>query len=63
MADDNRGSHSTTMSRTGRDKAGSWLAIFAAGSASILAIVIIYMVLFEDERAVDVDPPVVEQTQ
>lgn len=61
MSDDDT-EHSTKMSKTGRDPIGSWLAIFAAGSACILAIVIIYMVLFQDERAIDVDSPAVEQT-
>jgi len=51
------------MAQTGRDPAGRWLAIFAGGAACLLAIVIIYMVLFDDERAIDVEPPTVEETQ
>ena len=63
MADHSDTQHSTKMSATGRDPGGSYIALFAIGCAVLLALTIIYMVLFQDTRAVDVTPPTVEQSE
>ena len=63
MSDHKDDHPSEKMAQTGRDPAGRWLALFAGGAACLLAIVIIYMVLFDNERAIDVEPPTVEEAQ
>ncbi|WP_316015638.1 hypothetical protein [Roseobacter sp. HKCCA0434] len=51
---------SSEMRPTGRDSTGRWMAVLAAGGASLLAIIIIFMVLFEDEESISVDSDVGE---